>query len=71
MAELEDLEQEELEKDLLEVGEPSNELATDPLEDLPAVRKFAALVYTLVTAGLPNLVGPGYEARLLPGYKDL
>ena len=39
MAELEDLEQEELEKDLLEVGEPSNALESDPLDDLPAVRK--------------------------------
>ena len=31
------MEQEELEADLLEVGEPSNKL-DDPLEDLPAVR---------------------------------
>lgn len=40
LAELEDLEQEDLEKDLLEVGEPSNHLETsDPLDELPAVRK--------------------------------
>ena len=46
LAELEDLEQEDLEKDLLEIGEPSNTLETsDPLEDLPAVRKFAIIIY--------------------------
>lgn len=44
LAELEDLEQEELEKDLLEVGEPSNVLeVSNPLDDLPAVRKFSTL----------------------------
>lgn len=38
LAELEELEQEDLEKDLLEVGEPSNIIDTDPLEDLPEPR---------------------------------
>lgn len=39
LAELEDLEQEDLENDLLEVGEPANQIQTDPLDELPAVRK--------------------------------
>ncbi len=39
MQELEGLEEEELEKDLLEVGEPSHKVLSDPLEDLPDVRK--------------------------------
>ena len=43
LAELEELEQEELESDLLEVGEPSKPLDTaDPLDEfeLPEVRKY-------------------------------
>ena len=39
MAELEEMEQEDLERDLLDVEAPSNPL-TDPLEDLPEVRKW-------------------------------
>lgn len=37
LAELEEMEQEELEKGLLEVGETSNQIQTDPLDDLPEV----------------------------------
>ena len=41
LAELEELEQEELEADLLEVGEPSKPLdIADPLDELPEVRKY-------------------------------
>ena len=41
LAELEELEQEELESDLLEVGEPSKPLDIgDPLDELPEVRKY-------------------------------
>ena len=40
LAELEEMEEAELKKQLLDVGEPSHVLETaDPLEDLPAVRK--------------------------------
>ena len=40
LAELEELEQEELESDLLEVGEPSKALDLgDPIDELPEVRK--------------------------------
>ena len=40
LAELEELEQEELESDLLEVGEPSKALDVgDPIDELPEVRK--------------------------------
>ena len=42
LAELEELEQEELESDLLEVGEPSKQLDIgDPIADLPEVRKYS------------------------------
>ena len=41
LAELEELEQEELESDLLEVGEPSKALDLgDPIDELPEVRKY-------------------------------
>ena len=41
MAELEELEQEELESDLLEVSEPSKTVdVADPLGELPEVRKY-------------------------------
>ena len=39
LAELEELEQEELEKDLLEVEEPPSEPIGDTLDELPEVRK--------------------------------
>ena len=40
LAELEELEQEELESDLLEVGEPSKQLdISNPIDELPEVRK--------------------------------
>ena len=42
------MEQEELEADLLEVGEPSNKL-DDPLEDLPAVRKSHYSILDILT----------------------
>ncbi len=38
LAELEEMEQEELEEGLLEVGEPTHVISDDPL-DLPEVRK--------------------------------
>ena len=44
LAELEEMEQEELEKGLLEVGEASNPIQTDPLDELPAVRKYLQLL---------------------------
>lgn len=43
LAELEELEQEELESDLLEVGEPSKALDLgDPIDELPEVRKYSS-----------------------------
>ncbi len=42
LAELEEMEQEELESDLLEVGEPAHQLAMDdPIDELPEVRKYS------------------------------
>ena len=50
LAELEELEQEELESDLLEVGEPTKPLAdvSSPLDELPEVRKYTAFVFVVV-----------------------
>ena len=45
LAELEELEQEELESDLLEVGEPSKALDLgDPIDELPEVRKCSVIL---------------------------
>lgn len=79
MAELEDLEQQELEENLLEVGEPSHVLErVDPIADLPAVRKSLIVgpIYLLLTLLLKisKLVGlvvglpivSDYCFRLLP-----
>lgn len=51
LAELEELEQEELEKDLLEV-EPSSAFETDPLEELPSIRKFSQQSISIQPNGL-------------------
>ena len=48
MAELEDLEQEALESDLLEVGEPVKPLDVGtPLDELPEVRKYMYFTWCL------------------------
>ena len=48
LAELEELETEELEADLLEVGEPSKPLDIgDPIDELPEVRKCSIVVFVM------------------------
>ena len=59
------MEQEELEADLLEVGEPSNKL-DDPLEDLPAVRKSQYTVYS----GTPEINMDTLEVSILVSCPD-